>query len=119
MIPNWLLQRAYLSPDKTAFTFKNERWTFSELKDKAKEYDNLKAFAIEKALKNGIKAKGERFNKEVNEKLLKGLSLAEIEAIAGEWEEDAKMALNAGKRVSEYTNNKEVTKIANIEDFKF
>lgn len=91
----------------------------SELKDKAKEYDNLKASAIEKALKNGIKAKGERFNKDVNEKLLKGLSLAEIEAIADEWEEDAKLALNAGKRVSEYTNNKEVTKIANIEDFKF
>lgn len=91
----------------------------NELKDKAKEYDNLKASAIEKALKNGIKAKGERFNKDVNEKLLKGLSLAEIEAIADEWEEDAKLALNAGKRVSEYTNNKEVTKITNIEDFKF
>ena len=35
MIPNWLLQRAYLTPNKTAFTFNEDSWTFSELKDKA------------------------------------------------------------------------------------
>ncbi|MER2090122.1 MAG: o-succinylbenzoate--CoA ligase [Sporosarcina sp.] len=35
MIPNWLMQRAYLTPDKTAFSFKNEKWTFAQLKDRA------------------------------------------------------------------------------------
>ena len=35
MIPNWLIQRAYLTPDKTAFSFENEKWTFAQLKDRA------------------------------------------------------------------------------------
>jgi o-succinylbenzoate---CoA ligase len=35
MIPNWLMQRAYLTPDKTAFSFENEKWTFAQLKDRA------------------------------------------------------------------------------------
>ncbi len=35
MIPNWLMQRAYLTPDKTALSFENETWTFDELKNKS------------------------------------------------------------------------------------
>lgn len=35
MIPNWLIQRAYLTPDKTALSFENETWTFAELKNKS------------------------------------------------------------------------------------
>src|SRR4051812_44943907 len=35
MIPNWLIQRAYLTPDKTAFSFKDEKWTFIQLKNRA------------------------------------------------------------------------------------
>ena len=35
MIPNWLMQRAYLTPDKIAFSFKEEKWTFTQLKDQA------------------------------------------------------------------------------------
>src|SRR5258707_7074535 len=35
IIPNWLHQRAYLSPDKLAIVAGSERWTFSELDNQA------------------------------------------------------------------------------------
>ena len=35
MIPNWLIQRAYLTPDKTAFSFEDNKWTFAQLKERA------------------------------------------------------------------------------------
>jgi o-succinylbenzoate---CoA ligase len=35
MIPNWLMQRAYLTPDKVALSFEKEKWTFAQLKDGA------------------------------------------------------------------------------------
>ncbi|WP_342514854.1 o-succinylbenzoate--CoA ligase [Sporosarcina sp. FSL K6-1522] len=35
MIPNWLIQRAYLTPDKTALSFGEDKWTFAELKERA------------------------------------------------------------------------------------
>ena len=31
LIPNWLIQRAYLTPDKTALSFNDETWTFTEV----------------------------------------------------------------------------------------
>jgi len=36
LIPNWLVQRAYLTPEKIALTFKDEQWTFQELAGEAK-----------------------------------------------------------------------------------
>ncbi len=35
MIPNWLIQRAHLTPDKKALSFNGETWTFEQLKDQA------------------------------------------------------------------------------------
>ncbi|WP_203246992.1 o-succinylbenzoate--CoA ligase [Sporosarcina beigongshangi] len=35
MIPNWLMQRAYLTPDKTALSFEDETWTFIELQERS------------------------------------------------------------------------------------
>ncbi|MFS0574518.1 o-succinylbenzoate--CoA ligase [Sporosarcina sp. 179-K 3D1 HS] len=35
MIPNWLMQRAYLTPQKNALSFKGESWTFWEMKERA------------------------------------------------------------------------------------
>lgn len=33
MIPNWLMQRAYLTPDKIALSFGDAQWTFAEIKE--------------------------------------------------------------------------------------
>ncbi|WP_339254641.1 o-succinylbenzoate--CoA ligase [Sporosarcina sp. FSL W8-0480] len=35
MIPNWLLKRSKLTPNRTALSFGDERWTFQELKEEA------------------------------------------------------------------------------------
>lgn len=35
MIPNWLIQRAYLTPDKIALTFEDKKWSFAQLKEQA------------------------------------------------------------------------------------
>ncbi len=35
MIPNWLLQRASLTPDRMALSFEDKQWTFSQLLEEA------------------------------------------------------------------------------------
>ncbi|MFJ7936344.1 o-succinylbenzoate--CoA ligase [Sporosarcina sp. NPDC096371] len=35
MIPNWLMQRAYLTPEKAALSFGDDTWTFAQLKHKS------------------------------------------------------------------------------------
>lgn len=35
MYPNWILQRAYLTPLRKALTFKKRSWTFQELNDES------------------------------------------------------------------------------------
>lgn len=38
MIPNWIEQRASLTPERVALTFNNKKWTFEELSQKSKRY---------------------------------------------------------------------------------
>ena len=35
MIPNWLVQRAYLTPNKTALSVGDKKWSFNEMKEKS------------------------------------------------------------------------------------
>ncbi|MBS4208581.1 o-succinylbenzoate--CoA ligase [Bacillus sp. FJAT-50079] len=39
-IPNWLLQRAYLTPNRTALVFGNQIWTFSEMVEEVRKIAN-------------------------------------------------------------------------------
>lgn len=71
------------------------------MSQKAKAYDKLVNSAIEDALKNGVRAKGENFNDTKWKKILAGLDYDEILDQSREWDEEARIALNAGKRVSE------------------
>ncbi len=73
----------------------------SESSDKAKAYDKLVNSAIDEAIKNGVRAKGESFNDTKWKKILNGLDYDEILDQSREWDEEAKRVLNAGKRVSE------------------
>ncbi len=68
---------------------------------KAKAYDKLVNSAIDEAIKNGVRAKGESFNDTKWKKILNGLDYDEILDQSREWDEEAKRVLNAGKRVSE------------------
>lgn len=67
---------------------------------KAKAYDKLVNTAIDNAIKSGIRAKGEKFNETTWRKLLNGLDYDEILDLSKEWDEEAKMVLHAGVRVS-------------------
>lgn len=69
--------------------------------DKAKAYDKLVNSAIDDAIKNGIRAKGENFNEAKWKKILNGLDYDEILDQSKEWDEEAKAVFHAGKRVSE------------------
>lgn len=68
---------------------------------KAKAYDKLITAAIDEAIKNGIRAKGDNFNETKWKKLLNGLDYDEILDQSREWDEEAQKALNVGKRISE------------------
>lgn len=37
MMPNWLLQREYLTPERTALIYKDQQWTFRQLADDVKK----------------------------------------------------------------------------------
>lgn len=69
--------------------------------EKAKAYDKLVNAAIDDAIKNGIRAKGENFNEAKWKKILNGLDYDEILDQSKEWDDEAKAVFNAGRRVSE------------------
>lgn len=72
------------------------------LKEKAKWYDEIKKSVIEEALKNGIKAKGDSFNKDRWGKAFDSFSIDEIKAQSEEWLEEAKKELNAGVHKTQF-----------------
>ncbi|WP_156153447.1 o-succinylbenzoate--CoA ligase [Domibacillus robiginosus] len=56
-MPNWLQQRAFLTPERTALVFYDEMWTFSQLFDKASVLaDGLEAAGIKKGDYCGVLA---------------------------------------------------------------
>lgn len=69
--------------------------------DKAKAYDKLVNSAIDDAIKNGIRAKGDNFNEAKWKKILNGLDYDEILDQSKEWDDEAKAVFHAGQRVSE------------------
>lgn len=90
-------------------------------KTKAKAYDKLVNAAIEDAIKSGIRAKGDGFNETKWKKILSSLDYDEIIDQANEWNEEAKIAVNAGKRVSKpwTQDSSRDDKTVNINDYGF
>ena len=72
----------------------------AEAKAKAAEYDKLRKEFVDEALKNGVKAKSDRFDSARWEKTFAGFTLDEIKAQSAEWVDEAKIALHAGYRAS-------------------
>lgn len=72
-----------------------------EIQNKADMYDNLKKQAIERALKNGVKAKANNFNNERWTKIFNGFTIDEINAQSDEWLKEAETVLNAEKHLTE------------------
>lgn len=73
---------------------------YGELSEKAKAYDTIKKQATDAACVNGVKAKGDKFDKDRWCKIFNSFSVDEINAQAQEWMDEAAEVLNAGKRKS-------------------
>lgn len=82
------------------------------------KYEKMKTATIEDALKNGIKAKGEKFDNEKWSKRFAGYELEEIQDYSSDWKEEAELSLNAGKRVSE-PQDTFTKKVKDINDMNF
>lgn len=105
--------------DTSEFTTKianleNERDSF---KEKAANYDKIVDNAISDAIKEGIRAKGDSFDEERWNKILKSLDYKEILGQKEEWHGEAEKQLNAGRRVSEPYGYSATVK--SIEDGKY
>lgn len=86
--------------------------------EKAKSYDKLVSAAIDNAIASGIRAKGETFNETKWKKILATLDYTEIVDQQTEWEEEAKIALNAGKHISQQNNYGKSNTALNPNDYK-
>ena len=91
----------------------------TELSNKANEYDKIVDSAKETALTWAQKAKGDSFNEARVKKYLSVLDYSEIVAQTDEWKDEAKIVLNAGKRVSARQDSPKQNEPENINDYKF
>lgn len=89
-----------------------------ETSEKAKLYDEIKSKAIDNAVKSGIKAKGEAFSEERYRKIFAGFSVDEIGEQAAEWENEAKKALNPGRKSEDTEKGSESLAMRNLDDYK-
>ena len=90
----------------------------TELEKKAKDYDKVVSDAKASALKSAMKAQGDSYNETRMKKYLDVLDYAEIVEQDKAWQEEARVNLNAGKRVSARQDYKPAPKEDNIEDVK-
>lgn len=92
------------------------------LQNKANDYDKIVSAAKQDALTSAIKAQGDNYNEGRMKKFLDVLSYDEIVDQKKAWDEEAKKALNAGKRVSSpdavVGNVGEMPKPIKAEDYK-
>lgn len=84
---------------------------------KAKAYDKMVTDAIDKAIASGIKAKGDGFKEDKWRKILASLDYDEIVDQMHEWDAEAKIAVNAGKRIAEPWQNDSHEKSVNPNDY--
>lgn len=85
---------------------------------KAAKYDQIRAAAVDDALKNAVRAKGERYNEARERKMLEALTYEEIVAQSADWLEDCKAQLHAGRRISAPGAAASVDKKIDLNDFK-
>lgn len=91
----------------------------TELEKKAKDYDKVVSDAKASALKSAMKAQGDSYNETRMKKYLDVLDYAEIVEQDKAWQDEARVNLNAGKRISARQDYKPAPKEDNLEDYKF
>lgn len=92
--------------------------TLPEIEEKARCYDEIKTKAIDEAIKNGVKAKGDNFDEQRYRKLFETCSVGEINDWSDDFSNEAKKELHAGGRKSEDETDKSASLSININDYK-
>lgn len=88
--------------------------------DKAHSYDKLMDSAIDNAVKSYVRAKGENADEARAKKMLSNFTYDEVLAQQAEWDNEAKIVLNAGKHISVVDDfNKADDTLINIDDYNF
>lgn len=90
----------------------------SEAVEKAKLYDEIKSKAIDNAVKNGVKAKGEAFADERYRKILAGFSVDEINEQSQEWENEAKSLISKGRKSEDAEKGADSLAICDLDAYK-
>lgn len=90
----------------------------SEAAEKAKLYDEIKSKAIDNAVKNGVKAKGEAFSEERYRKILAGFSVDEINEQSQEWENEAKSLISKGRKSEDAEKGADSLAICDLDAYK-
>lgn len=89
-----------------------------EFEEKAKAYDALKSEAIEEALVNGVKAKGEKFDTERYRKMFENFSLEEIKGFSADFADEAKKELKVGRHSETDENAYSIPEATDMSKFK-
>lgn len=91
----------------------------TEISNKAKAYDKIVSDAKSTALTYALKAQGDNFKENLVKKFLDVMDYDEIVDQTEVWKEQAKTALNAGKRVSVRQDCSKQEETENTDDYKF
>lgn len=97
--------KSFLGTEKTADEILNLAKDAEGYKANAELYTKLFDEQVADALKEGVKAKGEGFDQERWEKILRSFSYEEVKGQKEEWHNDAQKELHGGERVSEPFHN--------------
>lgn len=97
--------KSFLGTEKTADEILNLAKDAEGYKANAELYTKLFDEQVADALKEGVKARGEGFDQERWEKILRSFSYEEVKGQKEEWHNDAQKELHAGERVSEPFHN--------------
>lgn len=91
---------------------------FKQYEEKAKLYDGLKSKAVDAAITNGIKAKGEAFDENRYRKLFESSTIEEINGWAADFEAEAKKSIAAGRTSEDADKSMNTLAYGNLEGYK-
>lgn len=89
-----------------------------KIEEKAKLYDNLKSKAVDTAIANGIKAKGDAFDEGRYRKLFESSTIEEINGWAADFEAEAKKFIAAGRTSEDSEKSMNTLAYGNLDNYR-
>lgn len=95
-----------------------EKETDSDNEEKAKLYDELKSKAVDTAIANGIRAKGDSFDENRYRKLFESSTIEEINGWSADFEAEAKKSIAAGRTSEDSDKSMNTLAYGNLDGYK-